>query len=99
MMPSQEEYQQFVDKVKEGLTQRLEAVSLSLDDAGLMGEGEEAYVFVGWASRPITCERVQFRLDFTAAIAKDMDVDPMVGKLAAEITEYFFNDSQRKLIH
>lgn len=85
------DYQQFVDKVKEHLSKRLDVASLRLDDVALAaGEKEGEYIFVGWASSPITRQAAQFSLDFTAVMGKEMDVDAMVDKLAKQVTEYFF---------
>lgn len=88
---TQTDYQQFVDKVKEHLSKRLDVVSLRLDDVALIaGEKEGEYVFVGWASSPITRQAAQFSLDFMAVMGKEMDVDVMVDKLTKQVTEYFY---------
>lgn len=89
-MTTQADYEQFTARVKDELGRRLEWVSLRLLDVGLIkGDGEDKYIFVGWANHPITRHTAQFSLDFTAEISAGTDVDGLVEKLAGQVVEYF----------
>lgn len=94
---------QFVEAVKAALQRRLEAVSLSLLDAGLreykseiVVPGVQQFILVGWVIRPAT-EEVR---TFTVRVGVELghtsidDVDPMAGSIVGKLVEEFYGGNR-----